>query len=105
MMKHIGFADSALFWLRTDLTNRTFFVNKRKESSLPGKLSCSVLQGFILGPLIFLLHFNDTPQAVDCNPLYGDDSCLVFNDKSDNNIEEQKIRISILSVIGLLITN
>ena len=89
-LKHIGFADSAAFWLKSYLTNRTFFVNIGKESSLPGKLSCGVPQGSILGPLIFLLYVNDMPQAVDCDLLlYADDSCLVFSDKSVSDIEEQ----------------
>ena len=89
-MKHIGFADSALYWLKSYLTNRTFFVNVGKESSLPGNLSCGVPQGSILGPLIFLLYVNDMPQAVDCDLLlYADDSCLVFSDKSISDIEEQ----------------
>ena len=66
------------------------FVNAGKESSLPGKLSCGVPQGSILGPLIFLLYVNDMPQAVDCGLLlYAGDSCLVFSDNSVNDIEEQ----------------
>ena len=92
-MKHIGFADSAIFWLKSYPTNRTFFVNVGKESSLPGKLSCGVPQGSVLGLLIFLLYVNDMPQAVDCDLLlYADDSCLVFSDNSVNDIEEQLIK-------------
>ena len=76
-MKHIDFAVSTIFWLNSYLTNRTFFVNVGKESSLPGKLSCGVPQGSILGLLIILLYVNDMPQAVDCDLLlYADDSCL-----------------------------
>ena len=89
-MKHSGFYDSAILWLRSYLTNRIFFVNIGKESSLPGKLSCDVSQGSILGPVIFLFYVNDMPLAVDLDLLfYADDSCLVFSDKSVNDIEEQ----------------
>ena len=89
-MKHIGFSDSSIFWLKSYLTNRAFFVTIGKESSLPGKLSCGVPQGSILGPLIFLLYVNDMPQAIDCDLLlYADDACLIFSDKSVNDIEEQ----------------
>ena len=89
-MKHLGFADSIIFWLRSYLTNRTFFVNIRKETSSPGELSCGVPQGSILGLLIFLLYVNDMPQAVGCDLLlYADDSCLAFRDNNINEIEEQ----------------
>ena len=56
--------------------------------SNPGNLACGVPQGSILGPLLFLLYVNDMPQSVSCDLLlYADDSCLVFTDKSFENIE------------------
>ena len=89
-MKYLGFADSVIFWFRSYLTKRIFYVNIGKDSSTPGELSCGVPQGSILGPLIFLLYVNDMPQAVDCDLLlYADDSCLVFGDKDANEIEKQ----------------
>ena len=86
-MKHLGFADSVIFWFRSYLTNRTFFVNIGKDFSSPGELSCGVPQGSILGPLIFLLYVNDMPQAVDCDLFqYAGDSCLVFEHNNVNEI-------------------
>ena len=35
-MKHLAFSDSAIYWLRSYLTSRTFFVNIAKETSSPG---------------------------------------------------------------------
>ena len=69
-MKHLGFADSVILWLRSYLTNRTLFANIGKDSSSPGELSCGVAQGSTLGPLIFLLYVNNMPQAVDCDLTY-----------------------------------
>ena len=89
-MKDLGFANSVISWLRSYLTNRTFFINRRKETSSPGELSCGVPQGSILGPLIFLIYVNNTPQAVDYDLLrYADDSCIVFGDNNINEIEKQ----------------
>ena len=89
-IKYLGFADSVIFWFRSYLTKRTFYVNIGKDSSSPGELSCGVPQGSILGPLIFLLYVNDMPQSVDCDLLlYADDSCLVFGDNDVNEIEKQ----------------
>ena len=53
---------------------------------------CGVLQGSILGPLIFLLYINDMPQAVKCELLlYADDTCLIFQ---HNDIKEIEIQLN-----------
>ena len=88
-MKHIGFAVSAILWLKPYLTNRIFFVNVEKEFSLPVKLSCGVLQGSILGPIIFILYVNAMSQAVGCDLcLYANDSCLASSYKTVHDIKK-----------------
>ena len=87
-MKYLGFGDSTIAWFRSYLADRTFVVDVNGELSKPGKLTCGVPQGSILGPLLFLLYVNDMPESVSCDLLlYADDSCLVFSDKSFKNIE------------------
>ena len=53
-------------------------------------VSSGVLQGSIIGPLLFLINIDDMSQAVKCNLfLYADDTCLVCQHKDINEIEKQ----------------
>ena len=54
-----------------------------------GKISCGVPQGSILEALLFLIHVNDMPQAVESNLLlYADDSCLMYQHKDIATVEK-----------------
>ena len=89
-MSCLGFHESTIRWYKYYLTNRCFIVNVGKDFSSPGKLSCGVPQGSILGPLLFLLYVNDMPQAVKSDLLlYVDDTCLMYTGKDIRMIEEQ----------------
>ena len=89
-MSCLGFAGKTIAWYTSYLTNRSFIVNVGKEFSSPGKLSCGVPQGSILGPLLFLLYVNDMSQAVNSELLfYADDTCLIYMGKNIQKIEEQ----------------
>ena len=47
-------------------------------------------QGFIMGPILFLLYVNDMPGAVSCEMLlYADDTCLVFQAKDLDTISDK----------------
>ena len=64
-------------------------MNVGKDFSSPGKLSCGVPRGSILGPIL-LLYVNDMPQAVNSDILlYANDTCLIYTDKDIKTIEEQ----------------
>ena len=87
-MACLSFSNSTILWCKSYLQDRSFTVNIGKEYSNQGNLSCGVPQESILGPLIFLLYVNDMARAVDCDLLlYADDSCLIFRDKSIEQIE------------------
>ena len=87
-MSCLGFAGKTIAWFTSYLTNRSFIVNVGKESSSPGKLSCGVPQGSILGPLLFLSYVNDMPQAVNSELLlYADDTCLIYMGKISKKLK------------------
>ena len=80
-------------------------MNIGKEYCSPGKLSCGVPQGSILGPLLFLLYVNDIPQAISSNLLlYADDTCLIYMGKDTKAIKEQLSR-DFNSLCGWFIDN
>ena len=89
-MSCLGFTESTIRWYKSYLTNRCFNVNVGKGFSSPGKLSCGVPQGPILGPLLFLLYVNNMRQAVKSDLLlYADDTCLIYTGKDIKTIDKQ----------------
>ena len=74
-----GFLDKCIRrWFRSYLCERIFFIEIESQLSDYGKVSVGVPQGSILGPLLFLVHVKDMPQAVKSNvPLYANDSSHV----------------------------
>jgi retron-type reverse transcriptase len=84
----MGFSNSAIKWFKSYLSNRYFKISIDKELSKPGLLDCGVPQGSILGPLLFLIYVNDMPRSIKLSKLllYADDSCLLFQGKSVDEI-------------------
>ena len=86
----IGFSNHTIGWFKLYLSNRLFRVYLENYYSDSSSITCGVLQGSILGPLLFLIYVNDMPQAVSSKLfLYADDSCLVFQEKDVIEIERQ----------------
>ena len=55
----------------------------------PAFVSYGLPKGSFLGLLLFLKCENDMSQAVTCDPLYADDSCLDCQHKDFNKTENQ----------------
>ena len=82
--------EKVISWFESYFSGRTFKVYIDKKFSDPGNLTCSVPQGSILGPFLFLLYVIDMPQAVKCDLfLYADDTCLTFQHENVKEIEDQ----------------
>ena len=96
----IGFSEQTAAWFKLYLSDRTFKVNIDNHFSDLSKISCGTPQGFIFGPLLFLLYVNDMPQVIHSDLfLYADDSDLTFQHKDIHTIEHQ--RTSPIYVNGL----
>ena len=66
-----GVVDSALHWMMSYLTGRTQYVHYRGEVSTTTHVYCSVLQGSVLGPVLFLLYVADVIKLVkECVALF-----------------------------------
>ena len=89
-MNYLDFSKSTITWFKSYLCEQKFRISIKTSYSSPPNLLCGVPQGSILSPLLFLLYINDLPQAVVSNCLpYADDTCIVFQHKSEIEIEKQ----------------
>lgn len=82
-----GISGKEYEWFVDYLFGRTMKVAYNGALSSSKEITCGVPQGSILGPLLFLLHFNEIPALLKhCQILmYADDTVLYYH---HHNIEE-----------------
>ena len=86
----IGFSKITISWYEFYLAEHQLTVEVENRVPKFANISCGVLQGSVLGPLLFLIYVNDMSQAVECDLyLYADDSCLLFRHKNVIEIKKQ----------------
>ena len=79
-LEHYGVRGVANKLLESFLSDRFQFVSHHNSSSDILINKFGVPQGNNLGPLLFLIYFNDIPNALNLNPrLFADDICLNIN--------------------------
>ena len=85
-----GVSSNELKWFTDYLFNRSMYVMYSDSISQKMAVTCGVPQGSILGPLLFLLHFNEVPELLShCQVLlYADDTVLYFHNKNLSEIEK-----------------
>ena len=65
-------------WFKSYLSNRNQDVSINGYESGLAALNCSIPQGSVLGPLLFLLYINDLNQAIKfCKVHFADDTNLL----------------------------
>ena len=71
--------------------DRTQVLDFQGVSSDSEPISIGVMQGSILGPLLFILHVNDLPNVVNCCSMlmYADDTILFYAASKVNALQER----------------
>ena len=80
-LSQIGISDPLLKWFRSFLSNRNQVTHINNVSSCAINVSSGVIQGSVLGPLLFLIYINDiTKEILNGRPfLYADDLKIVYS--------------------------
>ena len=87
-LQHYGILDTALAQIKSDLEDRTQFVQFGSHRSNSQKILCSVPHGSILGPLLFIIYINDLPNVSSLTQslLFADDTSIFCSHKDANHL-------------------
>jgi hypothetical protein len=81
-----GIVGVELEWFKSYLSGRSQVVDINGIHSSPRNIDISVIQGSILGPILFLIYINDLPNATDLLTfMFADDTSTL---KSMTNLNE-----------------
>ena len=80
-------------------------VTVQSTLSDPCDVVFGVLQGSILGPLLFVLFINDLPTASKCNILLYADDAVVFAAQKDIKILEETLNAELDEVNKWTLSN
>ena len=84
-----GIDGKELTWFEDYLFNRSAQVSYNDVLSEVHQLKSGVPQGSILGPLLFVLFFNDITDVIETNIVkYADDTVIYWADKDVTNLSK-----------------
>ena len=89
-LERYGVMGSELMWFRGYLDERQQSVKIGDVLSSWFLVRCGVPQGFILGPLLFILYVNDPPSVVEYSRvrMFADDTTLTVVKRVKDDLEE-----------------
>ena len=91
-LKHYGIRGTAQNLIASFLRNRQQYVSLHNAQSHKMYITCGVLQGWVLGPLLFTLYINDIANCTSSTPrLFADDTCLILQHK---NLADLNVKIN-----------
>ena len=89
-LEHYGIRGIALEWFKNYLTNRKQIIKYKAQKSESLTIKCGVLQGSVLGPLLFLIYMNNLSRSSEILSiiLFADDTNLFFSHKNLFTLKE-----------------
>jgi hypothetical protein len=91
-MEKYGIVGTELAWFKSYLSDRSQVVDINGTHSTPRDIDISVIQGSILGPILFLIYINDLPNATNLATfMFADDTSTL---KSMKNLKDLVIFVN-----------
>ena len=95
-LRRYGINESELSWFTDYLFNRSQVVEIDQSQSDPYPLLSGVPQGSILGPLLFLIYFNDLLDCLtEAKIMCADDTVVYFSSKKIESVLNSEFEISL----------
>ena len=111
-LEHYGVENNELQWFISYMHNRQQYVEIENTKSTTETITTGVLQGSILGPLLFLIYINDLALAsTKCSPImYADDTTLLstlqnFTSNHSNNSLSYNVNVELTKITQWLAVN